>query len=73
VAGRERPEQLRDNGAGAARTIGRQSDLRVSWEITPHLLRLNEFGMFDTGSAICAADGRTAMFLDANPSLQVLG
>jgi hypothetical protein len=48
------------------RTIGRQSDLRVSWEITPHLLMLDEFGVFDPGSAIRAADGRTTMYLDAN-------
>ena len=45
------------------RTIGRQSDLRISWEITPHFLMLNEFGVFDPGSPIRAADGRTAMYL----------
>jgi len=48
------------------RMIGRQSDLRVGWEITPHLLMLNEFGVFDPGSAIRAAGGRTTVYLDAN-------
>jgi hypothetical protein len=27
---------------------------------------LNEFGVFDPGSAIRTADGRTTMYLDAN-------
>jgi Alginate export len=48
------------------RTIGRQSDLRVTWEITPHLLMLDEFGVFDPGSAIRTAGGHTTVYLDAN-------
>ena len=48
------------------RSIGRQSDLRVTWTITPHLLALAEFGIFYPGSAIRAAGGRTTTFLDAN-------
>jgi hypothetical protein len=48
------------------RTIGRQSDLRVIWTITPHLLMLAEFGVFDPGSAIRTAGGRTTTYLDAN-------
>ncbi|HVH80619.1 MAG TPA: alginate export family protein [Stellaceae bacterium] len=48
------------------RTIGRQSDLRASWTITPHLLTLFEFGVFDPGSAIRTAGGRTTVYLDAN-------
>ncbi len=48
------------------RTIGRQSDLRVTWTITPHVLALGEFGVFDPGSAIRTAGGRTTVFLDAN-------
>jgi hypothetical protein len=48
------------------RTIGRQSDLRVTWAITPHVLTLFEFGVFMPGSAIRTAGGRTTTFLDAN-------
>ncbi|HXC28852.1 MAG TPA: alginate export family protein [Stellaceae bacterium] len=48
------------------RTIGRQSDLRVTWEITPHILMLDEFGVFDPGSAIRTAGGHTTVYLDAN-------
>ena len=48
------------------RTIGRQSDLRVTWEITPHILMLDEFGVFDPGSAIRSAGGHTTLYLDAN-------
>jgi len=48
------------------RTIGRQSDLRVTWTITPHLLMLAEFGVFDPGSVIRTAGGRTTTYLDAN-------
>ena len=48
------------------RSIGRQSDLRVTWTITPHLLTLFEFGVFSPGSAIRTAGGRTTTFLDAN-------
>ena len=48
------------------RTIGRQSDLRAIWTITPHLLMLAEFGVFDPGSAIRTAGGRTTTYLDAN-------
>ncbi|HTZ34828.1 MAG TPA: alginate export family protein [Stellaceae bacterium] len=48
------------------RSIGRQSDLRVSWEINPHLLTLFEFGIFDPGSAIRTAGGRVTTYLDAN-------
>jgi hypothetical protein len=47
-------------------TIGRQSDLRLTWTITPHLLMLNEFGVFDPGSAIRTAGGRATVYLDAN-------
>ncbi len=48
------------------RTIGEQSDLRLSWTITPHVLTLFEFGVFFPGSAIRTAGGRTTTFLDAN-------
>ncbi len=48
------------------RSIGRQSDLRVTWAITPHLLTLFEFGVFWPGSALRMAGGRTTTFLDAN-------
>ena len=48
------------------RTIGRQSDLRVTWAITPHLLTLVEFGLFSPGSAVRAAGGRTTTYVDAN-------
>jgi hypothetical protein len=48
------------------RVIGRQSDLRVSWAINPHVLTLFEFGLFMPGSALHAAGGRTTTFLDAN-------
>ncbi|HYM72463.1 MAG TPA: alginate export family protein [Stellaceae bacterium] len=48
------------------RTIGRQSDLRITWAITPHLLTLAEFGVFIPGAAIRAAGGRTTTFLDVN-------
>lgn len=48
------------------RVIGRQSDLRLSWSITPHLLTLCEFGLFWPGSALRAAGGRVTAFLDAN-------
>ena len=48
------------------RPIGQQSDLRVTWTITPHLLTLWEFGLFFPGSALRTAGGRTTMFLDAN-------
>jgi len=47
-------------------TIGRQSDLRVSWEIDPHVLSLYEFGVFMPGSAIRTAGGHTTVYLDAN-------
>jgi hypothetical protein len=48
------------------RTIGEQSDLRITWTITPHLLTLFEWGVFFPGSAIRTAGGRTTTFLDAN-------
>jgi hypothetical protein len=48
------------------RVIGRQSDLRITWTILPHLLFLGEFGVFFPGSALRAAGGRTTTFLDAN-------
>lgn len=48
------------------KTIGRQSDLRVTWTVTPHVLTLFEFGVFDPGSAIRTVGGRTTVFLDAN-------
>jgi hypothetical protein len=48
------------------RVIGRQSDLRITWTILPHLLFLGEFGLFFPGSALRAAGGRTTTFLDAN-------
>ena len=48
------------------RSIGQQSDLRVSWSITRHLLFLGEFGIFYPGSALRAAGGRPTTFLDAN-------
>ena len=48
------------------KVIGRQSDLRVSWAITRHLLTLFEFGLFWPGSALRTAGGRATTFLDAN-------
>jgi len=48
------------------RTIGEQSDLRVTWTITPHVLTLFEWGVFFPGSAIRTAGGRTTEYLDAN-------
>lgn len=48
------------------RTIGEQSDLRITWAITPHWLTLFEWGVFFPGSAIRTAGGRTTTFLDAN-------
>jgi hypothetical protein len=48
------------------RTIGQQSDLRVTWAITPHVLTLFEFGVFWPGAALRTAGGRTTTFLDAN-------
>lgn len=48
------------------RFIGRQSDLRVIWTITPHVLTLFEFGLFFPGSAIRTAGGSTTTYLDAN-------
>ena len=46
--------------------IGQQSDLRLTWTITPHVLTLFEFGIFWPGSALRTAGGRTTTFLDAN-------
>jgi alginate export protein len=48
------------------RSIGRQSDLRITWTVTPHVLTLAEFGIFWPGAALRAAGGRTTTFLDAN-------
>ncbi|HEV2336548.1 MAG TPA: alginate export family protein [Stellaceae bacterium] len=48
------------------RAIGQQSDLRVTWTITPHVLTLFEFGLFWPGVALRTAGGRTTTFLDAN-------
>jgi len=48
------------------RVIGRQSDLRATWAITPHLLTLAEFGIFTPGAALRAAGARTTTFIDAN-------
>ncbi len=48
------------------KTIGGQSDLRVTWQVLPHLLTLFEFGVFSPGSAIRTAGGRTTTYLDAN-------
>jgi len=48
------------------RSIGQQSDLRVTWTITPHVLTLFEFGVFWPGAALRTAGGRTTTFLDAN-------
>jgi Alginate export len=48
------------------RTIGRQADFRLTWAITPHVLTLFEAAVFDPGSAIRTAGGRTTTFLDAN-------
>jgi alginate export protein len=50
----------------AGRPIGRQSDLRATWSITPHLLTLFEFGVLWPGSALRTAGGRTTTYLDAN-------
>ena len=48
------------------KSIGQQSDLRLTWSITPHVLTLFEFGMFWPGAALRTAGGRTTTFLDAN-------
>jgi hypothetical protein len=48
------------------RPIGRQSDLRVSWTITQHVLTLFELGVFWPGSALQTAGAHTTLFLDAN-------
>jgi len=48
------------------RAIGRQSDLRVTWMITPHLLTPAEFGVFFPGSALRAAGAKTTTFIDFN-------
>ena len=48
------------------RSIGRQSDLRLTWTITPHLLTLFEFGVFWPGAALRTAGAKTTTFLDAN-------
>jgi len=48
------------------RWIGQQSDLRVTWTITPHVLTLAEFGIFWPRAALRAAGGRTTTYLDAN-------
>jgi hypothetical protein len=48
------------------RSIGRQSDLRLTWTIAPHLLTLFEFGLFWPGSALRMAGAKTTTFLDAN-------
>lgn len=48
------------------RSIGRQSDLRLTWTITPHLLTLFEFGIFWPGAALRTAGAKTTTFLDAN-------
>ena len=48
------------------RSIGQQSDLRMTWAITPHVLTLFEFGVFWPGAALRAAGGRTTTYLDAN-------
>ncbi|MBV9016732.1 MAG: alginate export family protein [Alphaproteobacteria bacterium] len=48
------------------RSIGRQSDFRVTWTITPHLLALGEIGIFYPGNVLRAAGGKTTTFLDAN-------
>ena len=52
------------------RSIGQQSDLRLTWTITPHVLTLAEFGIFWPGAALRAAGGRTTTFLDANLTLK---
>jgi hypothetical protein len=46
--------------------IGRQSDLRVTWAITPHVLTLFEFGIFWPGHALITVGAHTTTFLDAN-------
>ncbi len=48
------------------RAIGKQSDVRLSWTITPHLLTLFEFGVFWPGAALRTAGGKTTTYLDAN-------
>ena len=48
------------------RFIGRQSDFRVTWAITPHVLALGEVGIFYPGSVLRAAGAKTTTFLDAN-------
>jgi Alginate export len=50
----------------AGRRIGQQSDLRLTWTITPHVLTLADFGIFWPGAALRAAGGRTTTYLDAN-------
>lgn len=48
------------------RAIGQQSDLRLSWAITPHLLSLAEFGVFFPSAALRSAGARTTEFIDFN-------
>jgi hypothetical protein len=48
------------------KSIGQQSDLRLTRSITPHVLTLFEFGVFWPGAALRTAGGRTTTFLDAN-------
>jgi hypothetical protein len=48
------------------RPIGRQSDLRLTWAIAPHILSLLEFGLFWPGSAMRIAGARVTTFLDTN-------
>jgi hypothetical protein len=52
------------------KTIGRQSDLRLTWAITPYVLTLFEFGILEPGSAIRTAGGHTTTYLDANLTLK---
>ena len=48
-------------------TIGQQSDWRVTWTITPHVLTLAEIGISWPGAALRgAAGGRVTTYLDAN-------
>lgn len=50
--------------------IGKQSDLRITWDITPHIFTLFDFGVFWPASALLAAGGRTTTYLDANLTLK---
>jgi hypothetical protein len=46
--------------------IGRQSDLRITWDVTQRFVALFDFGIFWPGSALRSAGAGTTTYLDAN-------